>query len=92
MAYEIGKATITLRYLKRVGLVNFKRREWWLGQKVFIWSREHGAFWRPEAAGYTMHEAAAGIYEFADAYWRAEHCGPEKKIEFIAARAQPERR
>lgn len=89
---EIGKASISLRYLKRVGLVNFKKREWWLKQKVFVWSQEHNAFWRPDASGYTMAEAEAGVYDFADAYERTEHCGPEKKISYIAARTQPEKR
>lgn len=92
MNYEVGKATATLRHIKRVGLTNWKRREWWFGRKVFIWSREHCAFWRENASGYTICATSAGVYDFADAYSHTEHCGPEKKIEFIAARAQPEKR
>lgn len=87
-AFEIGTATVTLRGINRVGLSDWKRREWWLGKKVFIWSREHSAFWRENARGYTTYTNDAGVYDFADAYEHTKHCGPEKKIEFIAVRAR----
>lgn len=32
-----------------------------------IWSNEHGAWWRPNAAGYTAFRVAAGRYSYADA-------------------------
>jgi hypothetical protein len=52
------------------------------GQKVLIWSGEHLAWWRPNAAGYTTVRENAGVYLFEDAYDRTRHCGPEKKIEY----------
>ncbi len=52
------------------------------GKIVRIWSREHGAWWRAERCGYTVHAEAAGLYAFADAWAAASHCGPEKRIVF----------
>ncbi len=37
-----------------------------------VYSREHNAWWRPKAAGYTNHIEAAGRYTKADA---DRHCG-----------------
>ena len=79
-------ARITLRGIKRRGLVNWKGREWWLSQNVRIWSREHRAWWRDGANGYTVNMTEAGIFPFADAYERTKHCGPEKQIAFDTAR------
>ena len=56
----------------------------WLARKVYIWSREHGAYWRPEAAGYTDDKDQAGIWDFQKAYLTTQHCGREKHIEYIA--------
>jgi hypothetical protein len=56
----------------------------WLARKVYIWSREHGAYWREGGAGYTDDKAQAGIYDFQDAYLTTRHCGREKQIEYIA--------
>lgn len=47
---------------------------------VLIYSREHHAFWRAGAAGYTSDPKQAGQYELRDAYARTSHCGPEKEI------------
>jgi hypothetical protein len=30
--------------------------------QYLIWSNEHGAWWRANSAGYTVHMAAAGAY------------------------------
>lgn len=49
---------------------------------VRIWSAEHGAYWRPGGSGYTGCACRAGLFEFADAYRKTQHCGPEKRIEF----------
>ena len=40
-----------------------------LGDRVRIWSYEHGAWWRPNSMGYTTDVARAGLYspEEADA-------------------------
>jgi len=34
---------------------------------VFIWSHEHGAWWRPASKGYCLTIALAGIYERKEA-------------------------
>lgn len=57
------------------------------GKRVFIWSAEHVAWWRPERAGYTRHIEAAGVYSFEDAWNATRHCGPEKRIAFYVARS-----
>jgi len=44
---------ISLYHIKKVGLTEWRNREWWAKRLVLIWSNEHGAWWRPEAAGYT---------------------------------------
>jgi len=64
---------------------------YWLlvGEKVYIWSREHRMYWRPGAAGYTKDTAAAGVYDFEDAYKRTKHCGPEKMIEYHRVTTPP---
>lgn len=76
--------SVTLSGLKRRGLVEWKGREWWARQYVMIWSREHLAWWRPEAKGYTDHEEAAWIVDFPTAYDHTKHCGPEKQIVFYS--------
>lgn len=73
---------ITLNGIKRRGLVKWKGRERWSRQRVRIWSAEHGVWWRPNCEGYTIHEDAAGVYDFADAYDATKHCGPEKLISY----------
>ncbi len=55
-----------------------------MGQRVHIWSKEHFAYWRPNAAGYTVMPNEAGVWEFPDAYDQVKHCGPEKEILFYA--------
>jgi hypothetical protein len=52
---------------------------------VVIWSDEHRAYWRPDAAGYTKDIAKAGRYARQDATRRTSHCGPEKAIEIRPA-------
>lgn len=32
-----------------------------------VWSHEHGAWWRPQSAGYTVHAEAAGVYTLSEA-------------------------
>lgn len=49
---------------------------------VLIWSGEHGAYWRPDATGYTTIPDAAGRWTLAEAYFATKHCGPEKSISF----------
>jgi len=65
-----------LRYLTPAFLDRHKN------ERVLIWSGEHGAYWRANAQGYSVHPKSAGIYTLGEAYGAAGHCGPEKKIEF----------
>jgi hypothetical protein len=57
----------------------------WLARNVYIWSAEHGAYWRVGGAGYTENKSEAGIWTMQDAYLTTMHCGREKRIEYIAA-------
>jgi hypothetical protein len=82
---------VTLVGIQRRGLVNWKAREKWIGRQVSIWSREHQAWWRPNAQGYTDDAAQAGVWDFADAYDITKHCGPEKRIVYYAAPTLPAR-
>ena len=79
--------SVTLNGIKRVGLVNWKGREWWNVQMVRIWSREHRAYWRPDACGYTENPCEAWHIDFPTAYDAVKHCGPEKQIVFYSASA-----
>jgi hypothetical protein len=76
---------VTLNGINRVGLSNWKAREWWLGKRAMIWSQEHCAWWRKSAEGYTDQIDKAGIWDFGEAWDRAKHCGPEKRIVFYSA-------
>lgn len=73
---------VTLAGIKRRGLENWKARDWWSRQNVFIWSREHGAWWRPNAEGYTSKLEEAWVVDFPTAYDYTKHCGPEKRIDY----------
>ena len=53
--------------------------------KVRIYSKEWGAWWRSNGAGYTSDINQSGIYEVDDAWKYVSHCGAEKKIELHAA-------
>lgn len=48
----------------------------------FIWTDEHGAYWRPKSSGYTTRISAAGIYSRADFNRIARGVGPEKRLTF----------
>lgn len=47
---------------------------------VFIYSGEHMAYWRPNAAGYTKKLSEAGQYSRNDAEGFLAHAGPEKRL------------
>ena len=48
----------------------------------FIWTDEHGAYWRPASAGYTVRISAAGIYSRGEFNRIVSGCGPEKRLTF----------
>lgn len=81
---DVAMKRVTLNGINRVGLANLKSREWWSTRRVRIWSAEHRAFWRPGGNGYTAYGASAGDWDFADAYDRTKHCGPEKRIVYYS--------
>ncbi|HYW77225.1 MAG TPA: hypothetical protein VFA48_11495 [Gammaproteobacteria bacterium] len=60
-----------------------------VGDYVYIWSDEHHAYWRPNAAGYTYDVLQAGVYNRSDAEAHTRNSGPEKKIKLIPAHPQP---
>lgn len=62
-----------------------RKQEGFAGKPVHIWSGEHGAWWRPEARGYTCDRTQAGVYAFEEAFRSTFHCGPEKRIAFVLA-------
>jgi hypothetical protein len=49
----------------------------------FIYSGEHGAFWRPRGAGYTHTRLEAGRYTRTEAERISRGCGTEKRIELV---------
>lgn len=57
------------------------------GKRVLIWSGEHRAYWAGPG-GYTMRFHEAGRFDFADAWARSSHAGPEKEIEYEVALAE----
>jgi hypothetical protein len=52
------------------------------GQKVNIYSGEHGAYYRPISRGYTWEKKEAGIYTLQEAYEATSHCCDKKQIEY----------
>ncbi len=52
-------------------------------KEVYIFSRVHNSYWRPNRSGYTTKRMYAGIYPFVDAWNATSHCGPEKQITYI---------
>src|SRR5712691_6450786 len=77
--------SISLFHINRVGLSQWKAREWWCRQSVMIWSQEHRAWWRPQALGYTNLKREAWVVNFPTAYDQTKHCSPEKKISYYTA-------
>ena len=49
---------------------------------VYIYSREHMAYWREGAHGYTLRAYDAWVLTGKAAYDRTCHCDPSKGIEF----------
>ena len=58
---------LTLAGIKRCSAEACAKLAQFRGRKVWIRSGEHGAWWRPEAAGYTDIRDEAGVYDFDDA-------------------------
>lgn len=76
---------LTLNGIRRQGRDNCQKVQRFVNKKVCIWSREHQAWWRPKAAGYTVDAEHAWVLDFEEAYYRTAHCGPEKQIEYTDA-------
>jgi hypothetical protein len=57
---------------------------------TLIWSNEHRAYWRVNAAGYTVDPTQAGIWPYAEAERMTRHCGPEKQIQLRLRHEVPE--
>lgn len=71
----------TLSLESALGDPNLRAR--WANKLVYIFSKEHGAYWRAKGQGYTTNRInEAGIFDFSDAFSLTCHCGPEKMIEF----------
>lgn len=74
---------------KPLTLVGAKRyesaRDKWAKRTVLIYSIEHGAFWRPGAAGYTQYVDAAGRYPFSAAYGFTSDLDRRKRVVFYRA-------
>jgi hypothetical protein len=80
---------VKLNGIRRRGLIEWRARAAWCDRHVLIWSNEHGAYWRPSAQGYTDDVNQAWVLPFPDAFEEVKHCGPEKRIEFVATGAHP---
>ncbi len=52
---------------------------------VRIYSAQWSAFWRGTGQGYTSDSAESAVWAIEEAFECTRHCGPEKKIQFVAA-------
>lgn len=76
--------SVSLVHIKRVGLTEWRNREWWCRHNVRIWSQEHCLWWRPDGKGYTSEDSEAWVVDFPTAYDHTKHCVPEKGISYFA--------
>ena len=53
-----------------------------LSRKVYIYSGEHGMYWRSGRSGYSVQRDEAGVYAAEDAWDATSHCGLSKRITF----------
>lgn len=67
---------------------NLRRLQSQIGMKISadrlcrIWSGEHGAWWRANSQGMTIHAEASGFYPVSEAIAIAVGMGPEKRLSF----------
>ena len=77
---------LPLRNINNLRRLNPAKAEMYLvrhaHKTVRIYSKEHNAYWRPLASGYTTDIYKAGIYSFYEAFEYTYHCGNEKGIYF----------
>lgn len=52
-------------------------------EMCLIYSKQHGAYWRENRAGYTLTPDDAGEYEISDAYEIVCACGSEKGLGIV---------
>jgi hypothetical protein len=76
--------SVRLAHINKVGFDAWRGRNLWVGRQVMIYSGEHGAWWRPNAEGYTDVRTQAWVVDFGEAYEATKTCGPEKRIKFQA--------
>ena len=51
---------------------------------VRIYSAEWESFWRGKGNGYTPDPLESKVWKAKEAFERTQHCGPEKRIQFVA--------
>lgn len=82
-----------MSYQRRADRETLERIRRWPGLKnrfrlVRIYSAEWGAYWRGTGQGYTQNPEDSAILGIEEAYKKTRHCGPEKRIQYVAV--QPE--
>ena len=88
---QYDKVVFEGREMKRHVAIYMKEHKDWLeemeafvssnkGKRVYIWSGQWGAYWRPNRCGYTNKISDVGVYDIDEAWNAVSHCGLEKKI------------
>lgn len=54
-------------------------------KKVRIYSAEWGSYWRGKGNGYTSNPLESNVWDIEEAYMMTNHCGPEKRIQYVDA-------
>jgi hypothetical protein len=81
MNYKRHKDRETLERIKRWPQLTLRF------PRVRIYSAEHGLYWRKSGQGYTANSAESDVWTCGEAFLRTRHCGPEKRIQFVAVKS-----